>query len=201
MRTFWSGAQSIGRLMSTHDNTTGKSKDIIHAPSKIWTTEPRVWSARLVMRPNINLPNLSIYLSICLCICYLSICLPVYLSACLSVCLCLSIYLSICLPVYLYVSIYLSIYLSVCLSIYLSIHVARTWRIGHPWNASFHFSFLILDSRQDSLDQPDARPVPTLTQTNIHALSGIRTYDPSVRASEDFSCLIPRSHCHRLPNK
>jgi hypothetical protein len=22
-----------------------------------------------------------------------------------------------------------------------------TWSIGHPWNASFHFSFLILDSR------------------------------------------------------
>jgi hypothetical protein len=34
-------------------------------------------------------------------------------------------------------------------SIYLSIHlpVAPTWSIGHPWNASFHLSFLILDSR------------------------------------------------------
>jgi hypothetical protein len=31
-------------------------------------------------------------------------------------------------------------------------------------------------------------------QTDIHALSGIRTHDPSVRASEDNSCLRPRGH-------
>jgi hypothetical protein len=31
--------------------------------------------------------------------------------------------------------------------------------------------------------------------TDIHALSGIRTDDPSVRASEDSSCLRPRGHC------
>jgi hypothetical protein len=31
----------------------------------------------------------------------------------------------------------------------------------------------------------------------IHVLSGIRTYDPSVRASEDSSCLRPRGHCDR----
>jgi hypothetical protein len=30
--------------------------------------------------------------------------------------------------------------------------------------------------------------------TDIHALSGIRTHDPSVRASEDSSCLRPRGH-------
>jgi hypothetical protein len=35
-------------------------------------------------------------------------------------------------------------------------------------------------------------------QTDIHVLSGIRTYDPSVRASEDSSCLTPRGHCDRL---
>jgi hypothetical protein len=34
--------------------------------------------------------------------------------------------------------------------------------------------------------------------TNIHALIGIRTHDPSVRASEDSSCLRPRGHCDRL---
>jgi hypothetical protein len=33
------------------------------------------------------------------------------------------------------------------------------------------------------------------TYTNIHALSGIRIHDPSVRAGEDGSCLTPRSHC------
>jgi hypothetical protein len=31
--------------------------------------------------------------------------------------------------------------------------------------------------------------------TDIHALSGIRTHDPSFRASEDISCLRPRGHC------
>jgi hypothetical protein len=35
------------------------------------------------------------------------------------------------------------------------------------------------------------------TKTDIHALSGIQTYDPSVRASEDISCLRPRGHCDR----
>jgi hypothetical protein len=33
--------------------------------------------------------------------------------------------------------------------------------------------------------------------TNIHALSGMRTHDPSVRASEDISCFRPRGHCDR----
>jgi hypothetical protein len=56
-------------------------------------------------------------------------------------------------------------------------------------------------------DQPVARPLPkrrtTQTQNkrihtpNIHALSGIRTHDPSFRASEDSSCLRPRDHCDR----
>jgi hypothetical protein len=30
------------------------------------------------------------------------------------------------------------------------------------------------------------------------SLSGIRTYDPSIRASEDSSCLRPRDHWDRL---
>jgi hypothetical protein len=57
-------------------------------------------------------------------------------------------------------------------------------------------------------DQPIAWPLPThrKTQTqnkrihtrNIHALSGIWTHDPSVRASEDSSCLRPRCCCDRL---
>jgi hypothetical protein len=33
--------------------------------------------------------------------------------------------------------------------------------------------------------------------TDIHALSGIRTHDPSLRAKEDSSCLRPRGHCDR----
>jgi hypothetical protein len=50
--------------------------------------------------------------------------------------------------------------------------------------------------------RPVARPLPkhrTQTQNNrIHALSGIRTHDHSVRASEDSSYLRPRGHCDRL---
>jgi hypothetical protein len=36
------------------------------------------------------------------------------------------------------------------------------------------------------------------TNTDNHALSGIRTHDLSVRAGEDGSCLRPRRHCDRL---
>jgi hypothetical protein len=35
----------------------------------------------------------------------------------------------------------------------------------------------------------------TNAYTGIHALSGIRTHDPSVRASEDSSFRRPRGHC------
>jgi hypothetical protein len=35
---------------------------------------------------------------------------------------------------------------------------------------------------------------------NIHAISGIRTHDHSVRTSEDSSCLTPLGHRDRLPN-
>jgi hypothetical protein len=33
--------------------------------------------------------------------------------------------------------------------------------------------------------------------TDIHTLNGIRTHDPSVRASEDSSCLRQHGHCDR----
>jgi hypothetical protein len=48
-------------------------------------------------------------------------------------------------------SIYLSIYLCTI------IPAAPTWSIGHQWKTSFHFSFLILDNRKDSLDGDSAR--------------------------------------------
>jgi hypothetical protein len=61
------------------------------------------------------------------------------------------------------------------------------------------FSFLILHTVGRTPwtgDQPVARPLPThginAHNTHIHALSGIRTHDPSVRAREDSSCLRPR---------
>jgi hypothetical protein len=47
-------------------------------------------------------------------------------------------------------------------------------------------------------DQPMARPLHThkhiINATNIHALSRIRTHNPSVRASKDISC----GHCDWL---
>jgi hypothetical protein len=54
----------------------------------------------------------------------------------------------------------------------------------------------------NSLDGSSAhRKVASYTQNNtdtdIHASSGIRTHDPSVRAGEDSSCLRPRGHCDR----
>jgi hypothetical protein len=54
-------------------------------------------------------------------------------------------------------------------------------------------------------DLPVARPLPKhrITETqikrihspNIQAFSGIRTHDPSVRASEDRSYVRPRGYC------
>jgi hypothetical protein len=50
-------------------------------------------------------------------------------------------------------------------------------------------------------DQSVARPLPkhgiNAHNTDIDALIGIRTHDPSVLASEDGSCLRPRGHCDR----
>jgi hypothetical protein len=69
------------------------------------------------------------------------------------------------------------------------------------------FSFLILYTVGRTPwtgDQTVARPLPiprtTQTQnkhTDIYALTGIRTHDPSVRTSEDSLCLRPRGHCNR----
>jgi hypothetical protein len=60
---------------------------------------------------------------------------------------------------------YLTTHPSTHLPTYLPIPVASTWSIGHPWNASFHFSFLTLDSRQDPLDGGSARHKAALHRT------------------------------------
>jgi hypothetical protein len=75
------------------------------------------------------------------------------------------------------------------------------------WTLAAIFSFLTLYTVGRTPwtgDQPVARLLPThrTTQTqnkftDIHALSGIRTDDSSVRASEDSSCLRLRGHCDR----
>jgi hypothetical protein len=67
-----------------------------------------------------------------------------------------------------------------------------------PWPL---FNFLILYTVGRTPwtgDQPISRPVPVhRINADIHALSGIRIHDPSVRASEDGSYLTPRGHRDR----
>jgi hypothetical protein len=73
--------------------------------------------------------------------------------------------------------------------------------IRHPWNASFLFSFLYLKQSVELLER-EISPSQGhyLTQTDIHALSGIRTYDLSVWEDEHFSWLRPRGQYDRLVN-
>jgi hypothetical protein len=74
-----------------------------------------------------------------------------------------------------------------------------------PWPLLQFRNLFYTDGRTPwTSDQPVARPLPThrTTQrinahTDIHALSGIRTHDPSVRVSEDSSCRRPRGHRDR----
>jgi hypothetical protein len=78
------------------------------------------------------------------------------------------------------------------------------WLYSRLLGLGCFFSFLILYTvgrTPWTEDQPVARPLPThrtnAHNTDIRALSGIRTHDPSFRASEDSSCLKPRGHCDR----
>jgi hypothetical protein len=81
------------------------------------------------------------------------------------------------------------------------------WTIGHPWKASFHFSFLILRQFVGLLGRgistSPGRYLHRTTQTewtytNIHASSGIRIHNLSVRADEDSWCPRPLGYCDRL---
>jgi hypothetical protein len=82
--------------------------------------------------------------------------------------------------------------------------------LGLPaWNSPFHFGLLDLRhsvgllgpmiSSSQGLYLYTNTEKRTHTQTlNIHALSGIRTQDPSFRASEDSACLRPLGYRDRL---
>jgi hypothetical protein len=65
-----------------------------------------------------------------------------------------------------------------------------------PWALLRFRNLFYTDGRTPwTCDQPVARPLHTHrinAHTNIHALRGIRTHDPSFRANEDSSCLRPR---------
>jgi hypothetical protein len=78
-----------------------------------------------------------------------------------------------------------------------------------PWSLLQFRNLLYTVSRTPwTSDQPLARPLPkhrTIQTQNkrihtpkFHALSWIRSYDPSVRASEDSSRLRERGHCDQL---
>jgi hypothetical protein len=77
----------------------------------------------------------------------------------------------------------------------------------------FHFSLDLYTIRRTpwTSDRPVTRPLPKYrtTQThnkrahtpNIHSISGIRTHDHSVRASEDSSCLRSLGYRDRLASE
>jgi hypothetical protein len=75
-----------------------------------------------------------------------------------------------------------------------------------PWPLLQFRDLFYTDSRTPLTSyQPVARPLPNTGQhkhrinahTDIHALGGIRTHDPSVRESEDNSCFMSHVHCDR----
>jgi hypothetical protein len=76
-----------------------------------------------------------------------------------------------------------------------SIPVAPSWSVGHPWNASFHFSFLILHSRQDSLDGGSARrKASTYTRQHKHRINAHRHPYLEWDSNPRFQCSSGRRH-------
>jgi hypothetical protein len=87
----------------------------------------------------------------------------------------------------------------VFISLSLSVALQPLWTL-----AAFSVNLYTVGRTPWTGDQTVSRTLPTqrTTQTqnkytNIHASSGIRTHDPSVRADEDGSCLRLRGHCDR----
>jgi hypothetical protein len=86
----------------------------------------------------------------------------------------------------------LSLSLSLTLSLSLSFLLLPLWSIGHPWNALFHFSFLILRQSVGLLGwwiNPLLRPLPThrttLTQTKHWQTSMLWVgFEPTIPAFE-----------------
>jgi hypothetical protein len=92
---------------------------------------------------------------------------------------------------------------------YPSIHPSINGSTALFWGPGRFYQFRNpIHSRLDSLDGESARRKDATytqnstntnqTHTDIHASNGIRTHDPSVRASEDSSCLRTRGRCDRL---
>jgi hypothetical protein len=83
------------------------------------------------------------------------------------------------------------------------------WLYSPLLGRDLFFSFVIVFTQQSGLLRWEISPSQgrylhtgqhkhkIYAKTGIHASSGIRTYDPSIRASEDSSCLRPQWHRHR----
>jgi hypothetical protein len=72
--------------------------------------------------------------------------------------------------------------------------VAPTWSTGHPWNASFHFSFLILYTVGRipwTSDQPVARPLPI----HKHRINAERHPCLECDSNPRPQCSSKRRHC------
>jgi hypothetical protein len=87
------------------------------------------------------------------------------------------------------------------ISVALNISFIHQWLYSHLLGPGLFFSFVILFTQMVGLlgrgiSQSQGRHL----HTDIHAFSGIRTHDPSVRAGEHNSYLRPRSHCDQLIN-
>jgi hypothetical protein len=72
--------------------------------------------------------------------------------------------------------------------------------LEHRTSVKSFVSFQFLNPRTVGRT-PWTRDQPVARQTDVHALSGIRTPSSSVRAGEDSSCLRPRGHCDRLASE
>jgi hypothetical protein len=96
----------------------------------------------------------------------------------------------------LVLSIYLSIYLSICGSTALV-------DLGLFFSSLIYTQSVGLLGRGISPSQGQSLPTHRTTQTqnkhtDIHASSGTRTHDPSVRVGEGGWCPRPRGHCDRI---
>jgi hypothetical protein len=99
----------------------------------------------------------------------------------------------------------LSIYLSIYVSIYLLFSLAARGIHKTPLFTSFSYLRQLVELLGWGTSPTHGRYLHTKQHkhrenANIHGLSGIRTYDPSVPAGEDISCLRQRGHYNRPNN-
>jgi hypothetical protein len=97
----------------------------------------------------------------------------------------------------------------ICLQYIILFHFIHQWHYSSLSGPGIFFSFVIFLTQTVGLVERVISPSQghylhagqhkhgINAHTNIYALSGIRTHDPRVRASEDSSCPRPRGNCDR----